>query len=192
VPADEDGANRSRIDLPKPPSEVQAILDQMAKGPDGKSPALYLAAALHPALLDAMRSMGDSLRATTLLSEAERETVVHRTAARVGSAYEWGIHAELFATRQLGLGADWLRATWSGAPEDIPDPGQSLLATMCDEMHETGTVSDETWARLADRYDDAQIVELIFLVGYYHLVSYLSRALQLPLEPWAADPDQLT
>jgi len=178
---------QARIGLPQPSPEAQEILDRMAKGPDGESPALYLATALRPALLNAMREMGDSLRSTTLFDEPERETVIHRTAARVGSAYEWGIHAELFA-KKLGLGDDWLRATWAGQPEDLEDPDHVLVARACDDLHDTGTIGDELWNDLADRFDEPQLVELVFMVGYYHLVSFISRALRLPPEPWAAWP----
>jgi alkylhydroperoxidase family enzyme len=138
-------------------------------------------------MLGTLKHMGDTLRAATALSAPEREVVIHRVAALCDNGYEWGIHAELLAG-PLGLGDEWLQATWSGEPGDFEDPDHALIAQVCDEMHATATVTDETWARLRERYDEAQIVELVFMVGYYHLVSYVARTFQLTPEPWAATP----
>jgi 4-carboxymuconolactone decarboxylase len=178
-----------RLENVTPTPEVQAVLDTMAKGPAGvdTSPAIYLTIAHNPAMLGTLKHMGDTLRTTTTLSAPEREVVIHRVAALCDNGYEWGIHAELLAG-PLGLGDDWLQATWSGEPADFEDPAHALIAQMCDEMHASATVSDETWARLRERYDEAQIVELVFMVGYYHLVSYVARTFQLTPEPWAATP----
>jgi len=83
---------------------------------------------------------------------------------------------------------EWLQASWSGEPGDFAEESHALLAQVCDEMHATATVTDETWARVRERYDDAQIVEIVFMVGYYHLVSYVARMFELAPEPWAATP----
>ena len=50
----------------------------------------------------------------------------------------------------------------------------------------SGTIGDETWARLAAHFDETQILEAIALAGYYHTISFLCRALDLPLEAYAA------
>jgi alkylhydroperoxidase family enzyme len=178
-----------RLPNATPTPEAQALLDTMAKGPAGvdTSPAIYLTIAHNPAMLGTLRNMGDTLRATTRLTPEEREVIIHRVAAICDNGYEWGIHAKLLA-EPLGLGEDWLRATWDGEPSDLPDPAHALLAQVCDEMHASATVSDETWARMRERYDEGQIVEIVFMVGYYHLVSYVARAFQLTPEPWAATP----
>jgi alkylhydroperoxidase family enzyme len=39
---------------------------------------------------------------------------------------------------------------------------------------------------LASHYDDAQILEIILLCGFYRTVSYLANGLALSLEPSAA------
>jgi alkylhydroperoxidase family enzyme len=178
-----------RLPNATPSPDAQALLDTMAKGPEGvdTSPAIYLTIAHNPAMLGTLRHMGDTLRAATLLTPAEREVIIHRIAALCDNPYEWGIHARLLAG-PLGLGEDWLRATWSGEPGDLEDPAHGLLAQVCDEMHATATVTDGTWARMRERYDEAQVVEIVFMVGYYHLVSYVARTFELTPEPWAATP----
>jgi alkylhydroperoxidase family enzyme len=173
-------------DLATPSPEVQAFLDTMAKGPEGvdTSPSLYLTIAHNPAMLVALRHMGETLRTSARLEAREREVIIHRVSARCENGYEWGIHAKLLA-EPLGLGEDWLQATWSGEPSDLPEPSHAVLAQAVDELHDTTTVTDETWTRLREHFDEAQIVEIVFMVGYYHLVSYAERMFQLEPEPWA-------
>ena len=116
----------------------------------------------------------------------DREIVIHRTTARCGAEYEWGVHVVAFG-RPLGLGEDVLRATVSGDAEDPAfDARQSALVRLCDELHDTQTLSDETWARLRAHWDELQILELIYTVGLYHTVSFLVNGLRLEREPFGA------
>lgn len=142
---------------------------------------LFRTIAHHPELLDRFRQIGSTLLSFGRLAPRDRETLIHRTTARCGAEYEWGVHAVAFAG-PLGLGEDWLRATWHGAPDDFDD---GLLVRVADELHDTATLSDETWEALRGRYDDAQLVEVVCVAGFYHLVSFLCRAFAIEREPWA-------
>jgi alkylhydroperoxidase family enzyme len=50
-------------------------------------------------------------------------------------------------------------------------------------MHERFAVSDETWAGLAEHYDEAQLIEIPMVVGHYHMVAFALNSLGVPLEP---------
>ena len=62
---------------------------------------------------------------------------------------------------------------------------QSLLA-LVDDLVDRRTISDATWTSLATHFDEAQVLEAIALVGYYHTISFLCRGLKLPLESYGA------
>jgi alkylhydroperoxidase family enzyme len=177
----------TRLQPLTPPYEP-AIDDSLRRlmGPVEAEPlALFRTIAHHPALLERFRQIGSTLLSFGRLPDVDRETVIHRTTARCGADYEWGVHAVVFAAA-LGLDERWLRATWHGGPADFADPGQALLVRFADELHDTATVGDATWAALRERYDDDQLVELVCLAGFYHLVSYLCRTFAIAREPWAA------
>ena len=53
---------------------------------------------------------------------------------------------------------------------DWSDDDRALLA-LADELADDDCVSDATWARLAERWDDAELVELLVLAGFYRMVS---------------------
>lgn len=121
----------------------------------------------------------------------DREIVIHRTTARCGAEYEWGVHVSAFG-RPLGLGEPVLRASVFGDADDPAfDEGQALLVRLVDELHETHTLSEETWATLRERYDEPQIQELVYTVGLYTLVSFLCNAFGLENEPFGATFDSV-
>jgi 4-carboxymuconolactone decarboxylase len=174
---------------PRNPPYPEAVGDALRRlmGPVEVEPlALFRTIAHHEALLERFRQIGSSLLSFGRLPADERETVIHRTTARCGAEYEWGVHAVTFAA-PLGLGEDWLRATWYGAAEDPAFTArQALLVRMCDELHDTAALTDTTWAELRDAYADDELVELVCLAGFYHLVAFCCGAFAIAPEPWAA------
>jgi alkylhydroperoxidase family enzyme len=116
----------------------------------------------------------------------DREIVIHRTTARCRAEYEWGVHVAAF-WRPLEMGEDVLRAVVHGAADDPAfDERQQALVRLCDELHDTSTLSQDAWDALARHFDELQILELIYTVGMYHTVSFLVNALDLEGEPFGA------
>jgi len=112
----------------------------------------------------------------------DRELVIHRTTARCGSEYEWGVHVNAFA-RPLGLPEDVIAATVTASWRDpLWTPPQSALIRLCDELHDTASISDDLWTELQKHFDGAQIVALIYTAGLYHAVSFLTNGLRIELE----------
>jgi alkylhydroperoxidase family enzyme len=172
------------LDPPYDP-DVGRTLERMM--PPGVEPlALFRTVARHPHVLDKMRSTGAYFLNFGTLDPADRELVIHRTCARCGCEYEWGVHAAVFAPA-VGLTAEQLAATVHGGPDDpVWSPRQALLVRAADELHDAATISDELWAALAREWSVEQLVELVALAGQYHVVSYLANALGVEREAAAA------
>jgi alkylhydroperoxidase family enzyme len=170
------------VAAPYPP-ELQKVLDAIM--PPGVPPlTLFTTLARVPRIWDRFRA--GSLLDRGPVSLRHREIVIDRTCARCGCGYEWGVHVELFA-RRAALTPEQVRATVHG---DASDPAWSdeerLLIRMVDELHDTATLSDETWRRLAAAFSVEQILELIALVGFYHTVAFFANGLTLAPEPRSA------
>ncbi|MEM7412947.1 MAG: carboxymuconolactone decarboxylase family protein [Myxococcota bacterium] len=121
----------------------------------------------------------------------DREIVIHRTTARCRAEYEWGVHVNAFG-RPLELGEDVLRATVDGTADDPAfAPRQAALVRLCDELHDTATLSDAGWEGLREHFEPLEILELIYTVGLYHTVSFLVNALDLENEPFGARFEEL-
>lgn len=169
------------LEPPYPP-EAQKLFERVM--PPGVEPLL-----LFRTLATNARIFPRFMRAGVLdrgpVAIRDRELVIHRTTARCGSEYEWGVHVAAFA-RPLGLSEEWIRATVLAAPDDpVWSPRQALLVRMCDELHESAGISDALWSELEREFDADQLTELVYTAGLYHAVSFLTNALRLPSEPGA-------
>jgi alkylhydroperoxidase family enzyme len=58
--------------------------------------------------------------------------------------------------------------------------------TAYDQLHATCDLDDPLWAELKRVFSDTAIIEIVMLAGFYRTVSYLTNALRLPLEHYAA------
>ena len=114
----------------------------------------------------------------------DREVMIHRTTARCGSEYEWGVHVALFAER-VGFTKQEIAATVAPGAEGW-SAREALIVRMADALHESVAIADDLWAALAAEFSAEQILELILLAGFYRTVSYLTNGLKLPLETYAA------
>lgn len=167
-------------EAPYPP-QIAVALERIM--PAGVAPlVLFRTMARNPRVFERMFAGG--LLDKGALSLRQREVVIGRTTAKLGAEYEWGVHIAFFAEK-VGFDADMIAATVHG-PADAPcwsADEQALLAAV-DDMVEQHTIGDATWARLAAHFDETQILEVIALAGYYHTISFLCRALDLPLESY--------
>ena len=116
----------------------------------------------------------------------EREIVIDRTGARCGSEYEWGVHVAFFAER-VGLTASQVAATCAPEAEAAAFPERErLLLRLVDALHERAQVDDALWAALRAEWTEPQLIELIALAGFYHLIAFVTNALRIPPEPYGA------
>jgi alkylhydroperoxidase family enzyme len=165
------------------PAEIQQAFDAIM--PPGVPPlVLFTTLARNPRVFQRFRAA--SLLDKGSISLREREIVIDRTTARCGSEYEWGVHIAFFAER-AGLSAEQVRATAKGAACDAAwTKRESLLIQLVDALHDDAQVSDALWSTLAATFSEEQLLELVVLTGFYHTVSFVTNALRLPLEPYAA------
>ena len=120
------------------------------------------------------------------LSLREREIVIDRTCALTKCEYEWGVHVAAFAAAAC-LTDEQVRATVLGQA-DAPcwSAAEQALIAAVDALHARATLDDAEFAALSAHYDEAKILEIMLLCGFYRTVSYLANGLALPLEEKAA------
>ena len=116
------------------------------------------------------------------LSLRQRELVIDRTTALNKCEYEWGVHITFFGER-AGLAPEQVESLVQGGPEDdCWSQHERLLLRLCDELHNTATLTDALWDALRREYSEEAMLELLLLAGFYRTVSYLCNAARLPLE----------
>jgi alkylhydroperoxidase family enzyme len=162
--------------------EIQAQFDRIMRG----APPLLLFRVMagHARAWDKFRAGGLLDRGPLALRE--REIVIDRTCARTGCEYEWGVHVATFA-EAAHLTDVQIRATvLDSAAAACWSPADQAMIAAVDALHDRATLTEAEFKALSSHYDEAQILEIIMLCGFYRTVSYLANTLALPLEETAA------
>lgn len=154
------------------------LLASLKFDPDGDDMNLFATLAHHPRLLKRWSQFGGLLLAGGTLSARDREVLILRTAANCGADYEWGHHLPL--GRHAGLTDEEMAAL--AGPAGVAAAVDADLVAAADELHAENVIGDATWAALAARYDEQQLIELCMVVGQYHLVAFTLRSLRIQPE----------
>jgi alkylhydroperoxidase family enzyme len=174
----------SRIAPASPPyaPEIQQRFDRIMRG----APPILLFRVVASQGRAWEKFSGGGLLDRGPLTLREREIVIDRTSALNRCEYEWGVHVAAFA-QAAHLTDEQVRATVLG-DADAPcwSEAEKVLIATADALHHRATLSKEEFAALKAHYDDARILEIILLCGFYHTVSYLANGLALPLEEFGA------
>jgi alkylhydroperoxidase family enzyme len=113
----------------------------------------------------------------------EREIVIHRTCARCGCSYEWGIHAALFAGR-VGLSEAQLADTAAATTDTaLWSEAEAALLSTIDAIVDRKKLTQVEFAALQAYFAPEQILEIVQLVAFYTGVSMICGALDLEPEP---------
>jgi alkylhydroperoxidase family enzyme len=163
VPSDEWGDDAKAALLAAFPEAVVARFT--ATGPDAAPVPNVLATLMHhPTLAGPFLAYNQVLLQSPALDARQRELMILRVAWRARSRYEWVQHARLAA--RLGVTDDEIAAIADGPPLRWP-PLERALLDATDELVDRYCIADDTWKLLAVHLDDAQLVELVFVVGTY-------------------------
>ena len=168
---------------PLPPDELDADARQLlatVEVPGTAAANIFTTLVRHPGLFRRWLPFAGKLLAGKL-PPRERELLILRTGWLCRSEYEWGQHVVL--GRQAGLGDEEIGRVPAGPDGPGWDKWDATLLRAADELHGDSCVSDATWTALAERYDERQLIELVMLVGHYHLVAFSLNSLGVQREP---------
>lgn len=121
------------------------------------------------------------------LPPRDREVLVLRTLALGEDVYE--THHHLQIAGKAGLSAAEIEAVRMADPA-LSDWDKCLISA-ADELVAGKKLSDATWAALAERYDEAQRIELVLLVGCYNVMAMLTNSLGIEIESDPAVDERL-
>jgi alkylhydroperoxidase family enzyme len=176
----ESAAHAVRIPVPAP-AELRADVAELLPfiAPPGREPARTMAVlARQPDLLTPFLGWAAALALNGVLAHRDHELLALRAASNCGSEFEWVEHVEY--AREAGLKDDEIallaepidRGNWTAA--------ERALLSAADELHTDRDVSDATWTDLAEHYDAPALVEILFVVGQYTMLSMVANAAGIP------------
>jgi 4-carboxymuconolactone decarboxylase len=157
----------------------QSEWDDETKALLGASPPINIFATLahHPKLMKRWMVFGNHVLAKSTLSARDRELLILRTGWNCRAPYEWGQHVAI--GRTVGITDVEIERIAAGPDATGWEPADALLLRAADELHGDQNISDNTYTALAARYDEQQLLDLVFTVGQYHLVSMALNTLRV-------------
>ncbi len=145
---------------------------------------LFRTFARNMAMTRAMSGWGSyELGRTLSLDMRQREIVIDRTCVRCGCEYEWGVHVQFYAQRVGFTETQMISLTHGSGVDSCWPADESLLIRAVDELHDTSDISTALWADLTTHFDEAQLLDLTMLCGWYHAISFTARAARVASEP---------
>ena len=138
---------------------------------------LPLVVAWHPTLLAPYMAWATSVARHGVLSPRDNALLALRTALRCGSEFEWGVHV---AHRQLT--PDEVARVAEG-PDAGWGPRDRALLRAADELHDRSAVGDGTWDALTGMFPTEALLEIVFVVGHYTMLSMVANSAGVPPEP---------
>ncbi len=141
---------------------------------------IFKTLAHHPSLMKRWMVFANHILGKSTLAVRERELLILRIGYLCQAGYEWGQH--VLIARQAGMSDEEIRSAKTG-----PDtPGLSeldrLLLAATDELHADAHVTDATWAGLSQLLTTQQLMDVVFTVGQYNLVSMALNSFGVQLD----------
>jgi alkylhydroperoxidase family enzyme len=148
--------------------EIRELLPRL-RSPGERVHNIYATFARHPKLFRRWIVFANHVLFKSTLPPREREIVILRIGWLCRAGYEWGQH--VIIGRRAGLSDEEIRRVADGPEAPGWDAFEATLLRAVDELHEDAFIGDETWKDLEKRYDTQQLMDLVFAVGEYNLLS---------------------
>ncbi len=110
----------------------------------------------------------------------ERELAILRIGWLCRAEYEWGQH--VLIGKQAGLLDEEIARIPSGPDADGWSDRDRVILSAVDELHADAFIGEPTWQALAANFETEQLLDLIFTVGQYNLVSMVLNTLGVQLD----------
>ena len=160
--------------------ETRATIAPTRTMSGGKVFNIFSTLANHPSLLKRWMVFANHILVKSTLAARERELLILRIGWLCNAEYEWSQHVMI--GKLIGLSDADIERIADGPDAPGWSPFDAALLRAADELHGDSFVSDATWKVLAERYSTEQLMDVIFTVGQYALVSMALNSLGVQLD----------
>jgi len=167
-----------------PPQKT--LIEHVLASPRGSTDGPFNIMLRSPEMGDLAQQYGAYMRYHSSLPPKLNEFVILITARSWNAQFEWYAHRSI--ALQDGLSPAIIDAVAAGKRPASMQPDEAAIYNFCTELLNTKQVSDATFAAVKDKFGERGVVDLIGVMGYYHLVSALLNVDRYPL-PEGAKPE---
>jgi 4-carboxymuconolactone decarboxylase len=134
-----------------------------------------------PEVFASYLQLGADLATETALDPRARELAILRTGWLCGAPYQFGEHVRI--ARHEGIEEAAIERVRVGSGDPAWDSRDRAVLSAAEELHADAMISNRTWAALSEHFDERQLIELLVLVGHYHLTAFIQNGLRVALNP---------
>jgi alkylhydroperoxidase family enzyme len=160
--------------------EVEAmfrLMDELGNPP----PNMHLTFGRNPELYVSWLPFATHVIPASSLEHRHRQILILRCAYVWRSGYVWSQHVVM--SKRFGvLVDDEISALAVDNQEGSWTPFEQALIGACDETRTHGEIADSVWAVLAEALSEVQLIDLVFTIGQYALISTALRSLRVELD----------
>ena len=161
-------------------NEEQIKLLSPLKGEDGRVLNVFTTLGRHPKLFDRFSKFAWYVLLEQTLPDRDREILILRIGWLCQAKYEFGQHT--LSGKRVGLTDEEILRISKGPDEPGWSNFDAALVRAADELYYNAIISDATWKVLAESYNEKQLMDVIFTVGQYNLVSWALNSLGVQLD----------
>ena len=134
----------------------------------------------HPDLFRRWLVFGNHVLFKSTLPPRERELIILRIGWLCEAEYEWAQH--VLIGKEAGLTAEEIDRIKAGPNARGWSEADKLLLQATDELRKDAFITDTTWDGLCQHFDTKQLMDVVFAVGQYNLVSMALNTLGVQLD----------
>ncbi len=134
----------------------------------------------HPDLFRRWLVFGNHVLFKSTLPPRERELIILRIGWLCEAEYEWAQH--VLIGKEAGLTAEEIDRIKAGPNARGWSEADKLLLQATDELRKDAFITDATWNGLSQHFDKKQLMDVVFAVGQYNLVSMALNTLGVQLD----------
>lgn len=179
--------SKARV-LPLEPSQWtdthREILGSTDRG--SETPAIFKTCLRNPELCRNWMPLTRYLLSASTVPARDKELLILRTAWLCRADYPWAGHVS--GGKRAGFTDEEILRITKGPDAKGWSRFDSMLLRAADELHSDQFVTDSTWKALAERYNERQLMDLLFTVGQYTMLSMFANSAGVQLTHGPALP----
>ncbi|MFI5020258.1 MAG: carboxymuconolactone decarboxylase family protein [Alphaproteobacteria bacterium] len=157
----------------------KAMTDHVLAGQRGSMNGPYNVLLRSPEMGDLAQKFGAYTRYNSSVEHKLNEFAILITARFWNSQYEWYAHHKY--ALQAGISPAVIDDLAAGKRPAAMDRDEAIVFDFCKELLDSRQVSDANFTAAVERFGERGVVDLIGVMGYYHIVSMLLNVDRYPL-----------
>jgi len=163
-------------------AKLYALMDAMGNPP----PNMHLTFGKNPSLYAKWLPFATYIIPASSLAPRDRQILILRCAFDWRCGYAWAQHVRI--SKRLGVLGDNEIAALDGRATYGWTARETALTGACDDAARSMRVGDATWDALARHFSEQELLDVVFTIGQYALISLALKSLDVELDDGLALP----